>query len=186
MKHGFSIVCSALVAMAGTTAIAQEAFEPARSGVRFLERYRAESAKGDTKIVGTVIDVQQIPVAKARLQVRNLVNGIIEREGTSDTNGEYSFDLVEPSTYVVEMLSVDGYVVALSNAGPLGRYETMRTVVQLPGRWDGNRSRVVLGQDISRYFGMSANTTMTAATLELAADQNVTPADEIMPVSPNR
>ena len=31
---------------------------------------------------------------------------------------------------------VDGYVIALSNAGSLARYETLRTLVQLPGRWD--------------------------------------------------
>ena len=28
---------------------------------------------------------------------------------------------------------VDGYVLALSNAGSLARYETLQTVVQLPG-----------------------------------------------------
>jgi len=186
MNHGFLIVCAAVIGVAGTTAIAQQAFRPARSGVTFVERYRPDAVKGETQIVGVVIDIEQTPVGKARVRVRNLVSGTIEGAGTSDANGQYAFALIDPSTYVVEMLSADGDVLALSNAGPVGRYETLRTIVQLPGRWDGRRSRVALDHDISRYFGMSANTTMTAATIELAEDQNVTPADEIMPVSPNR
>ena len=36
------------------------------------------------------------------------------------------------------MVMVDGYVVALSNAGTIARYETLQTVVQLPGRWDAH------------------------------------------------
>jgi hypothetical protein len=31
----------------------------------------------------------------------------------------------------------DGYVVGLSNAGSLARFETLQTVIQLPGRWSG-------------------------------------------------
>ena len=41
------------------------------------------------------------------------------------------------------MTTVDGYVVALSNAGFGGDYETLRTVVQLSGRWDAALNRVV-------------------------------------------
>ena len=57
-------------------------------------------------------------------------------ETLANDAGEYEFLLDDPGTYVVEMSMVDGYVLALSNAGSLARYETLHTVVQLPGRWD--------------------------------------------------
>ena len=54
-------------------------------------------------------------------------------ETIANDNGEYEFLVDDPGTYVVEMVMVDGYVLALSNAGSLARYETLHTVVQLPG-----------------------------------------------------
>jgi hypothetical protein len=72
----------------------------------------------------------------------------------------------------------------VSNAATVGRYETMQTVVQLPGRWDASTSRLVLRQDVSTFFGMSAQATMTAGTLQLASDMNIPTSDPGEPVSP--
>jgi hypothetical protein len=185
MRSKLFIACSGLIVLASATAVAQQAFVPAQSGIRRVERWRPANTKGDTRIIGTVIDISQTPVAFARLQLRDLAKGVVQQEATSDGNGEYSFEVVDPGTYVVEMVTVEGYTVALSNAGSLGRFETMQTVVQLPGRWDLSRLQVVMDQRVTNYFGMSAQTTMTAATLVLAVDQNITPADANEPVSPH-
>ena len=134
-------------------------------------------------IVGTVMDIGQVPVAYAKVQLRSLVTGNVQQEGESNENGEYQFLVDVPGTYVVEMVTVNGYVVALSNAGSLARFETLRTLVQLPGRWDTQLRNMIMPQSTTSFFGMSAQTTMTSATLTMAADLNITPVNSGEPVS---
>jgi len=185
MRNRFLVVLSALIVIASVSTLAQQSFTPARSGVRSWEPYSLEGTRRATRVVGTVIDIRQVPVAHAKLVLRDLVTGKAEQEGESNDNGEYEFTVLQPSTYVVEMQMMDGSVLALSNAGSIGRSETLHTVVQLPGRWEAARAQMVMPQNLSNYFGMSAQTSMTAATLQAASDQNITPADAGEPVSPN-
>ncbi len=46
---------------------------PPRQGVFLAEAWRP-ALRGDTKIIGQVIDIRQVPVAHARLQLRNLID----------------------------------------------------------------------------------------------------------------
>lgn len=183
-----SLVCGiVLIYGAGLTAqTGVRLVQPPRPGVRFAEAWRPPHTTSDTRIIGTVIDIRQVPVAHARVQLRNLVTGEVAKAGEADGNGAYEFLVDVPGTYVVEMTMVDGYVLALSNAGSLARYETLQTVVQLPGRWDAVRRNMTIPQNAANFLGMSAQTTMTAATLSLAADQNIAPVDAGEPVSPVR
>jgi hypothetical protein len=185
MRNRFLVVLSALIAITSVSTLAQQSFRPARAGVRGWEPYSPEGTRRPTKVVGTVIDIGQVPVAHAKLVLRDLATGKAEQEGESNDHGEYEFTVLQPSTYVVEMQMMDGSVLALSNAGSLGRYETLNTVVQLPGRWEAGRAQMVMPQNLSNYFGLSAQTSMTAATLQAASDQKITPADAGEPVSPN-
>ena len=185
MHNRFLVVLSALILIASVSTLAQQSFTPARSGVRGWEPYTPEGTRRATRVVGTVIDIGQVPVAHAKVILRDLVTGKAEQEGESNDNGEYEFTVLQPSTYVVEMQMMDGSILALSNAGALGRSETLNTVVQLPGRWEAGRAQMVMPQNLSNYFGMSAQTSMTAATLQAASDQNIKPADAGEPVSPN-
>lgn len=181
------LIIAALCALSvtgGTSLLAQQGFIPAPTGVRRAEPWRPALGHGDTRIVGSVIDLMQQPVAYARVQLRNLAIGVVEQETTANANGEYSFTVDNPSSYVVEMVMVDGHIVALSNAGTVGRYETLQTVVQLNGRWDAPSGRVVLPQHVSSFFGMSSQATMTASTLQLASDLNIATSDPGEPVSP--
>jgi len=181
------LIITALCALSltgGTSLLAQQGFIPAPTGVRRAEPWRPALGTGDTRIIGTVIDLAQQPVAYAHVQLRNLAIGIVEQKTTANGNGEYAFTVANSSSYVVEMVTVDGYVVALSNAATVSRYETTQTVVQLNGRWDAPSGRVVLPQHVSSFFGMSSQSTMTAASLQLAADMNISTADPGEPVSP--
>ncbi len=155
-----------------------------QSAVRFAGSWRPNGMSGDTKVIGTVIDIRQVPVSAVRVQLRNLDTGTVEQEVDSNEQGEYEFAVENSGTYIVEMVMVDGYIVALSNAGSLARFETLQTVVQLPGRWDISTRTVVVAQEMTRFFGMSAETTMTATTIQIAVDQDVRPADPGTPVSP--
>lgn len=162
----------------------QSGREIERSAVSFAESWRPRGTTSATRVIGTVIDIRQVPVAKATVQLRNLDTGNVEQVSESDGDGEYLFEVEQSGTYVVEMTLVDGYVVALSNAGSLARFETLQTVVQLPGRWDVVSRNVIMSQNVANFFGMSASTSMTAATIELAVDSNIPPADPGIPVSP--
>lgn len=155
-----------------------------RSAVSFAQKWRPDGASSDTRVVGTVIDIRQVPVAAVRIQLRNLDSGEVEQEADSNTNGEYEFAVDESGTYVVEMVMVDGFVVALSNAGSLVRFETLQTVVQLPGRWDLATRTMVAPQNMANFVGLSAETTMTATTIQIAVAQGVPPADPGIFVTP--
>ena len=184
MRKAISTAICAVITAGGTALFAQQGFVPAPTGVRLAERWRPADMTGDTRVIGTVIDVRQVPVAYAKVQLRDLVTSVVEQEATADANGAYEFKRIHPSTYVVEMVTVDRYVVALSNAGSVRRYETLHTTVQLSGRWDVSNGRVVALNNVRDYFGMSSQATMTAATLELAAAMNIAAADPGEPVSP--
>jgi hypothetical protein len=75
-------------------------------------------------------------------------------------------------------------VVAISNAGALARFETLQTVVILPGRWEGQLRGLVMPQPVTNFVGMSAATTMTAQTVQIALEQSIQPVDSGEPVSP--
>lgn len=160
--------------------------QPPAPGVSFAAAWRPGDARGDTRIVGSVMDIRQTPVAGATVRLRNLITGEVAEQTVSNEAGEYTFVLENPGTYVVEMVMLDGSIVALSNAGSLARYETLQTVVLLPGRWDGAARTVVIPQGPTTFLGMSAQTSMTAATLVMAVSQNLPPVDAGEPVSPVR
>jgi hypothetical protein len=183
MRNRFFTICSSLILVASATSLAQQGFVPPQPGVRFLERYRPATATRDGRIIGTVTDITQTLVKNARLQLRDLTTGQVAQEGSSNENGEFEFTILDPGTYVVEMVSGDGFVVALSTAGTLARYEIFETRVQVPGRWVPAQG-VVMDQNVATYLGVSGQLTMTARTLELAIEQNITPRDSGEPVSP--
>ena len=174
--------------VAGVTLTAQSMsirrVQPPPPGARLVEPWQPAVSNLATRVIGNVIDIRQVPVAFARVQLRNLTTAKIDDVKQSDANGNYEFIVEMPGTYVVEMSSLDGYVIALSNAGALARYETLRTVVQLPGRWDYSRGAMFMTQDMSSFFGMSAANSMTATTLSLAAEQSLSTIEAGEPVSP--
>lgn len=181
-----AVVCAVLVATSSGLLAQSGSIRLAPSaapGVKFAQPWRPAGIGGDTRIIGTVIDIRQVPVAHARVQLRSLITGVVQQEGESNENGEYDFTVTDPGTYVVEMVMVDGYVIALSNAGSLARFETLRTLVQLPGRWDTQLRAMTFPQNTASFLGMSAQTTMTAATLSLAVDSNIAPVNSGEPVS---
>jgi hypothetical protein len=154
--------------------------------VHFNESLRPANSTGDTKIFGRIIDVRKMPVAHVKVQLRNLLDGTVEQESESNENGEYSFIVKDPGTYVVEMVLLNGSVLALSNAGSLARFETLQTDVQLPGLWEGPTRGMIMPRNVSTFMGMSAATTMTAETVRMALEQKIHPVDSGEPVSPFR
>jgi hypothetical protein len=186
-KHIFAAICGA-VAIGTVVVNAQQsgtaAVEPPGQSLKFAEPWRPNGASGATRVIGTVIDIRLTPVANAKVRVRNLATGSIEQVGESNSNGEYAFEMDRSGTYVVEMVLDDGFIFALSNAGTVAPFETLQTVIQLPGRWDAGRNNLTPQQRVVGFLGMSAATSMTSATLSLAYQEDVLAVDAGEPVSP--
>ena len=191
MRIAHTLFAVLLMATLGISASAEQRREvqlvrpSASPAVRFSSPFRPNGSNSTTRIVGAVVDLLHQPVAYAKVQLRNLGNGQVI--GSADTNdlGEYAFDVADPGTYVVEMLSQENYIVALSNAGLLLRYETLRTEIRLPGRWDSAARSVSMPVSATAFFGMSSANSMSSSTLNLAATSNVSPVDPGEPVSPH-
>lgn len=187
MTNRTIVVVSVLVIAAGVLINAQSGtvryVPPQPRPVRLIESFRPEG-RGDTKVIGAIIDMRQAPVGRARVQLRDLSNGAIVQQGVSDEAGEYEFTSVDAGTYVVEMLGSIGQIVGLSNAVPLAQFQTINTLIQLQGHWDVERKALIIPQSKLRFIGMSASATMTAATIQFAANADVPPADPGEPVSP--
>lgn len=156
-----------------------------RFSVIYTDAGRPDGDTSETRVIGTVIDILQVPVPRVRVQLRNLDTGNVVGQGETDDRGEYEFNDEEPGSYVVEAVQTDGWVVALSNAGALFRYKTLATFVQLPGQWDFDRRTLIRDRRVWTFFGMSSRTTMTATTIQIAVEQEVAPVDPGVPVSPS-
>ena len=188
MKKRIIVAICGLVAVSAVGISAKQSgtasLVPRVQSLKFAEPWRPNRGSGATRVIGTVIDIRQVPVAKAKVQLRNLSTGRVDDTTESNDNGEYAFEMDASGTYIVEMVLVDGYVISLSNAGSVARYETLQTVIQLPGRWDAVVNNVIRQQSFAGFMGMSAQSSMTANTLTLASGQNISPADAGEPVSP--
>lgn len=152
-------------------------------GLRFTAPWRPVGG-ALTRVVGAVVDSRQVVVARVKVRLRNLTTGEVIGETESDENGAYAFPEMEPGTYVVEMMIDNRYVVAVSNVGSVARYETLQTVVQLPGRWEIGTQTIRAEQDVSNFMGMSAATTLTAATLVTAVTAEIPTSDPGVFTSP--
>ena len=180
MKKHVSIAIMGLI-LVGITISAEQTFVPPPSSLKFSEPWRpaTDGNLGDTRIIGTVIDIRQVPIANVKVQLRDLETSLVEASAVTNDNGEYEFIVLKAGSYIVEMVMVDGVVVALSNAGSLALHETLLTAIILPGRDEGRRyldfNRTTLG-----LVGLgSVNTTVI-----LASNSAVRPVDSGEPVSP--
>lgn len=185
-KHIIAVICGLLAITAVGLSAKQgvATLVPRVQNLKFAEPWRANRGSGVTRVIGTVIDIKQTPVKRAKVQLRNLTTGLIEEVSESNDNGEYEFEMESSGSYVVEMVLVDGQILSLSNAGSVAHYETLQTVIMLPGRWDALASNLIPRQGFSTFMGLSAETSMTATTISIATSQNVTPVDPGEPVSP--
>lgn len=156
---------------------------PPTPPIHFTQQWRPDGS-GETLVVGTVVDIDKAPVAKAHVRLRDITSGKVIAETDADSVGNFEFKGVEPGSYVVEMVLTDEHVIALSNAAALARYQTFVATVQLAGRWDYTSRSVVNPVNAAQFFGLPSTRSMTASTLSMAANSEVTPVDPGEPVSP--
>ncbi|MDO8678287.1 MAG: carboxypeptidase-like regulatory domain-containing protein [Acidobacteriota bacterium] len=106
-----SLVGFGLIVAVGAGVTAQQMVPP-ESTLKFVQVWRPSTVTGQTQIIGMVIDIFQVPVANAKVRLRNLNTGRIEQLAETNELGEYAFEVVEPGTYVVETVMIDGTIIA--------------------------------------------------------------------------
>jgi len=94
---------------------------------------RADGAIPGT-VRGVVWNSDNAPVAEANVRLRNLETGRIVASGETSQSGQFVFADVVRSSYLVELVSDSGKVLAVSHGFRLGSGETVSTVVRLPSR----------------------------------------------------
>lgn len=156
----------------------------AKPALRFNKPLPSAPAARETMIVGMVIDVSLVPVPGALVRLRDIVSGDVVQESQANDNGEYRFLVAEPGTYVVEMVLPNGQVAALSNAARLERHQTVQTIVQLAGQWNSIDRTVGTPYRALDALGASGARTLTADTITIAVQRNISVLDAGEPVSP--
>jgi hypothetical protein len=105
---------------------------------------------------GVAWDSDNAPLANATVRLRNIETGRVVSVSETSTSGQFLFGGVTKSSYLVELVSDNGKVLAVGAAFRIGPGETVSTVVRLPTRR-------------SWYSGMFSN----AAAVVIAAASSV-------------
>ena len=107
-------------------------------------------------ITGTARDTANGPLPNARLRLRDARSGHIASYTNADNAGVFSFEAVDPGTYVVEILGDNQAVLAASELIHVDAGEMVSTVVRLPMRFP-------------LFGGLLGNSTPVAAATALTA-----------------
>lgn len=123
-------------------------------------------------VLGSVWNERNEGVPNARVRLRNLSTGRIEATVRADANGQFTFEGLQPGTYVLECVNDQGKVLALGQNFAMLPNDTIATFIRLGARvpW------------FADFFGNAAATAVsTAASLGVTA---VAPTGQ--PDSPER
>lgn len=101
----------------------------------------ALAERGEPGIVrGVVWTSENAPVPDGNVRLRNLETGRIVSTSETSTTGQFVFGEVVRNSYLVELVSETGKVLAVGPSFRVGPGETVSTVVRLPSRrsWYGD------------------------------------------------
>jgi hypothetical protein len=112
-----------------------------------------------TSILGSAWNADNSPIKDAHLRLRNVVTGRIEATTVANEAGQFTFENIEGGTYIVELISESGKVIALGHVFTIAPGETVATFVRMGTKvpW------------VQNFFGNAAS-----AATSTAASQGVT------------
>lgn len=125
-------------------------------------------------IQGNALTATNGSLADAPIRLRDARFGRIVSEQRTDRAGLFTFQPVEPGSYVVELLGERGSVLAASDLINIGASETASTIVQLPARVPGGgmlSSRGAASLIAVLSSASAAGVLATSSTVDVSEDR---------------
>ena len=91
-------------------------------------------ASDRSRVIGTVWDAKDQAIPGARVRLRNVTNGRIERAAVSNEFGQVTFTGIDPASYVLELVNAQGAVLALGQTFVVGPDQTVPAFVRLASK----------------------------------------------------
>jgi hypothetical protein len=143
------------------------------SGVTAPPGAHAVVAPRATTIHGSAWHADNTPIPHARLRLRNALTGRIEATAVANERGQFAFSGIEGGTYVIELVSEQGKVLALGHTFSVAPGETVATFVRL-------------GAKVSWFSGFFSNAAAAAASTAAATGITAIAPEQVRAVSPQR
>ena len=159
------------ISLATTSGFAQTGAKTAPASVQGAKAFvpHGITVSGMT-IVGSAWKADNTPIPHAKVRLRNVVTGKLVAAAEADDGGEFVFDKIETGSYLVELVSDSGKVMAVSHSFTVGSGETVATFVRLGAKapwFDG-------------FFGSAA---LAVAAGAAAAGLTAVAPEQVRPVS---
>lgn len=134
---------------------------------------RAQSPKAASAIEGRAWRGHQSPIPQANLRLRNIVSGKIQATTIADDAGRFVITNVPPGMYLVELVSEEAKVLAVSATFTAAAGETVTTFVRL-------------GTKVAWFDGLFGNAALVVTAAATMAGVGAISPESVTPVSPNR
>ncbi len=85
-----------------------------------------------TSVVGAVWSANDQPVVQVRVRLRMVISGSVAAEAVTNDAGEFAFERLMSDTYMVEVASEGGDLLAVGQPITVAPGETVATFVRLP------------------------------------------------------
>jgi hypothetical protein len=157
-----ALVCTSALWVAPVAAVSAP---DAKAAVKAVAKTPAVTAKAPlpisegsvgaraTSIMGVAWNADNTPIPGAKLRLRNVLSGRIVATVVANGLGQFAFNDVESGSYVIELVSDDGKILAVGHTFTVAPGETVATFVRLAAKapW------------FSGFFGNSASAIASAA-----------------------
>ena len=126
-----------------------------------------------TTIQGGAWHANNTPIPAARLRLRSVVTGKVAATTEANAAGEFTFSDIAAGTYLVELVSDGGKVLAVGQTFTVAPGETVATFVRL-------------GPRVPWYNGFFGNAALAVASTAAVAGVAAMAPGVVTSVSPNR
>jgi hypothetical protein len=157
-----------IVLLSAWAIVPSAAASPAGTATR-----RGTEAIGSASILGTAWKADNTPIPQAEVRLRNVGSGKILAAAIANDAGQFTFSDIEPGSYIVELISTKGRVLAVGHTLAVGEGETIVTFVRL-------------GTKVPWFDGFFVNAAASVAAAAASMGVTAVAPQEMRPVSPQK
>ena len=130
-------------------------------------------AAGSASIMGTAWKADNTPIPQAKVRLRDAGSGKPLAAAIANDAGQFTFGDIEPGSYIVELISDNGKVLAVGHTLAVGAGETIVTFVRL-------------GTKVPWFEGFFVNAAASVAAAAASMGVTAVAPQEMRPVSPQK